>query len=116
VDVNLFEITIRAVGGLLSVYHLSGDDMFKEKALDLGERLLGAFVTDSGVPYSDVNMKKRSAHAPTWGPDSSSAEVTTIQLEFRDLSYVSGDPKFEVNKKFYFFIKKSFWFCLIKLV
>ncbi|OQV17586.1 Endoplasmic reticulum mannosyl-oligosaccharide 1,2-alpha-mannosidase [Hypsibius exemplaris] len=97
VDVNLFEITIRAVGGLLSVYHLSGDDVFKEKALDLGERLLNAFGTSTGVPYSDVNLKKRSAHAPKWGPDSSSAEVTTLQLEFRDLSYVSGDPKYEAK-------------------
>ena len=97
---NLFEITIRAVGGLLSVYHLSGDDLFKEKALDLGGRLLGAFDTPTGVPYSDVNLKKRSAHAPKWGPDSSSAEVTTIQLEFRDLTYVSGDPKYNVRIHF----------------
>lgn len=97
VDVNLFEITIRAVGGLLSTFHLSGEDIFKEKALDLGKRLIGAFSTDSGVPYSDVNLKKRTAHAPKWGPDSSSAEVTTIQLEFRDLTYVSNDPNFEVR-------------------
>lgn len=32
-DVNLFEITIRVLGGLLSAYHLTGDDLFKEKAV-----------------------------------------------------------------------------------
>lgn len=32
-DVNLFEITIRALGGLLSAYHLTNDDVFKEKAV-----------------------------------------------------------------------------------
>lgn len=32
-DVNLFEVTIRVLGGLLSSYHLSGDKMFLEKAV-----------------------------------------------------------------------------------
>lgn len=33
VDVNLFETTIRVLGGLLSAYHLTGDKMFREKAV-----------------------------------------------------------------------------------
>lgn len=33
VDVNLFESTIRILGGLLSTYHLSGDSLFLEKAV-----------------------------------------------------------------------------------
>ena len=32
-DVNLFEITIRVLGGLLSAYDLTGDKLFKEKAV-----------------------------------------------------------------------------------
>lgn len=32
-DVNLFEVTIRVLGGLLSIYHLSGDRMFLNKAV-----------------------------------------------------------------------------------
>ena len=32
-DVNLFECTIRVLGGLLSAYHLSEDDMFLHKAV-----------------------------------------------------------------------------------
>ena len=32
-DVNLFETTIRVVGGLLSTYHLSGDDIFLRRAV-----------------------------------------------------------------------------------
>lgn len=32
-DVNLFEVTIRVLGGLLSSYHLSGDKMFLDKAV-----------------------------------------------------------------------------------
>lgn len=32
-DVNLFETTIRVLGGLLSTYHLTQDEMFREKAV-----------------------------------------------------------------------------------
>lgn len=114
-DVNLFEVTIRILGGLLSVFHLSGDEMYLNKAVrklvynirfviiylkkfqaDLGDRLLPCFESDSGIPYSDINLFTRKAHAPKWSPDSSTSEVTTIQLEFRDLSRVTGDAKYEV--------------------
>lgn len=94
-DVNLFEVTIRVLGGLLAAYHLSGDILFLNKAMDLGDRMMPAFSTRSGVPYSDVNLGTRSAHSPKWGPDSSTSEVTSIQLEFRDLSRSTGQPKFE---------------------
>ncbi|KAK3757457.1 hypothetical protein RRG08_015465 [Elysia crispata] len=93
--VNLFEITIRVLGSLLSSYHLSGDEIMKEKATELGQRLLPAFNSRSKVPYSDVNLAKGHARAPRWGPDSSTAEVATLQLEFRDLSAVTGDKRFE---------------------
>lgn len=40
------QITIRVLGGLLSAYHLSGNDtMFLEKAVDLADRLMPAFDT-----------------------------------------------------------------------
>ena len=32
-DVNLFEITIRVLGGLLSAYALTGDTLYKHKAV-----------------------------------------------------------------------------------
>ncbi|XP_064649601.1 endoplasmic reticulum mannosyl-oligosaccharide 1,2-alpha-mannosidase-like [Lineus longissimus] len=90
-DVNLFEITIRVLGGLLSTYHLTGDKLFLEKATDLGNRLLPCFNKRSGVPFSDINLATGMAHAPRWGPDSSTSEVTTIQMEFKDLSHATGN-------------------------
>lgn len=63
---------------------------------DLGDRLLPCFNSPSRVPFSDVNLQTGHAHAPRWGPDSSTSEVTTIQIEFRDLSMVTGDPKYKV--------------------
>uniref|UniRef100_A0A672KUR5 alpha-1,2-Mannosidase n=1 Tax=Sinocyclocheilus grahami TaxID=75366 RepID=A0A672KUR5_SINGR len=96
VDVNLFESTIRILGGLLSTYHLTGDSLFLEKAKDIGSRLMPAFSTASKIPYSDVNIGKGTAHSPQWTSDSTVAEVTSIQLEFRDLSRLTGDPKYKL--------------------
>lgn len=59
---------------------------------------MACFETDSGIPFSDVNLFTRKAHSPKWSPDSSTSEVSTIQLEFRDLSRATGDPKYEVSK------------------
>jgi len=94
-DVNLFETTIRVLGGLLSTYHLTNDKVYLEKATDLADRLMGAFKTVSGIPYSDLNLAEARGHSPKWSPDSSTSEVTTIQLEFRDLSRCTSDEKYE---------------------
>lgn len=94
-DVNLFETTIRVLGGLLSAYHLTKDWLFIDKAVDLGDRLLPCFNTRSGIPYSDVNLQSHRSHPPRWGPDSSVSEVSTIQLEFKDLSRITGNSKYE---------------------
>ncbi|XP_029141596.1 endoplasmic reticulum mannosyl-oligosaccharide 1,2-alpha-mannosidase [Protobothrops mucrosquamatus] len=95
VDVNLFESAIRILGGLLSTYHLSGDSLFLEKAKDIGGRLMPAFNTPSKIPFSDVNIGKGTAHPPRWTSDSTVAEVTSIQLEFRELSRLTGEEKFK---------------------
>ncbi|XP_070845879.1 endoplasmic reticulum mannosyl-oligosaccharide 1,2-alpha-mannosidase [Chaetodon trifascialis] len=95
VDVNLFETTIRILGGLLSTYHLTGDQVFLEKAKDLGSRLMPAFKTPSKIPFSDVNIGKGTAHPPRWTSDSTLAEVTSIQLEFRELSRLTQEPQYQ---------------------
>uniref|UniRef100_A0A4W5QUF0 alpha-1,2-Mannosidase n=1 Tax=Hucho hucho TaxID=62062 RepID=A0A4W5QUF0_9TELE len=94
VDVNLFESTIRILGGLLSTYHLTGDTLFLDKAKDIGTRLMPAFNTPSKIPYSDVNIGKGTAHPPRWTSDSTVAEVTSIQLEFRELSRLTQDTRY----------------------
>ncbi|XP_045081660.1 endoplasmic reticulum mannosyl-oligosaccharide 1,2-alpha-mannosidase-like isoform X2 [Coregonus clupeaformis] len=95
VDVNLFESTIRILGGLLSTYHLTGDTLFLDKAKDIGTRLMPAFNTPSKIPYSDVNIGKGTAHPPRWTSDSTVAEVTSIQLEFRELSRLTQDTRYQ---------------------
>ena len=56
-DISVFETNIRYVGGLLSIYALTGDDLFREKALHVAEKLTPAFKTPTGIPYALVNMR-----------------------------------------------------------
>jgi hypothetical protein len=49
----------------------------------------------TNVPYSDINLRTKVAAVPAWGSSSSTSEVTTIQMEFGALSYLTGDSKYE---------------------
>lgn len=64
---------------------------------DLGSRLMPAFKTPSKIPFSDVNIGKGTAHPPRWTSDSTLAEVTSIQLEFRELSRLTQEPQYQVR-------------------
>lgn len=95
-EVNCFESTIRMLGGLLSAFHLIRDPTLLGKSVDLGDRLMGCYDSPSKViPYSDVNLRTKLAKAPMWSVESSLSEVSSIQLEFRDLARLIKDPKFE---------------------
>ena len=61
-DVNLFETTIRVLGGLLSTYHLSGDKIFLDKAIDLAGNndVLSNFFSTFHLIYSGWNVVKLS--------------------------------------------------------
>lgn len=47
--ISFFETVIRILGGLAAAADLSGDAALAAKAVDLGERLLPAFSTPTGV-------------------------------------------------------------------
>ncbi|KAL8808353.1 MAG: hypothetical protein Q9182_000173 [Xanthomendoza sp. 2 TL-2023] len=111
-EVNTFETTIRMLGGLLSAHYLStsfprmaplaeddqgtpGEDLYLEKATDLADRLLGAFDSESGVPYASVNLKTLKgirSHADDGA--SSTAEATSLQLEFKYLASLTGEKDY----------------------
>ncbi|KAL6708692.1 mannosyl-oligosaccharide alpha-1,2-mannosidase [Coniothyrium glycines] len=106
-DVNTFETTIRMLGGLLSAHYLQEtlpglkpensqeEDLFLEKAVDLGDRLIGAFDSPSGVPWASVVLKTgkgEASHAD--GGASSTAEATSLQLEFKYLAYLTGEEHY----------------------
>jgi len=92
-NVNLFETTIRVLGGLLGAHALSGDPVFLERARELGDRLLpGLRGYGNGVPFSDINL--RTGHGQFLGSDASTAEATSLVLEFKTLSHLTGSAKY----------------------
>ncbi|KAJ7115276.1 glycoside hydrolase [Mycena epipterygia] len=92
---NTFETTIRVLGGLLSALHLSSDDMYLRHAVDLADRMLPAFNTPSGLPLSSINLETRFGIPDPWNPHSiSTAEATTLQLEFRDLAELTSNATY----------------------
>jgi hypothetical protein len=94
--VSLFETTIRDLGGLLSAYDLSGDKVFLDKAIDLGERLFHAFDNSpSGIPYGQISPSDGKSNNVDWtGGQAILSEFTSIQIEFRYLAKVSGRTEF----------------------
>lgn len=91
--VNVFETTIRHLGGLLSAYDLSGDKRLLEKAKEFGEMLLRAFDTPNHMPITrwkpqDALKGKQEAHNVVLV-----AEIGSLSMEFTHLSQLSGDMR-----------------------
>jgi hypothetical protein len=93
--VKNFEITIRLLGGLLSSYELTHDPRLLALAKDLGQRLLPAFDSPTGMPYQFVNLRT----GKTRGAESNPAETGTLILEFGTLSKLTGDTRFYTAAK-----------------
>lgn len=92
VHANVFELTIRVLGGYLSAYELEKDQLYLDKARELADRLVKCFQTDSGFPLASYDF--HSDNCPNSFESLSTAEVATLQLEWRYLSYLTGDVKY----------------------
>ena len=87
---SFFETTIRILGGFLSTYDLTRDSLFLTKATEMGDTLLKGIHPTSKIPYPYVNF--RAGHGS--GGSISLAEIGTLQMEFKYLSYLTKDPKY----------------------
>ncbi|NBC15696.1 MAG: glycoside hydrolase family 47 [Bacteroidetes bacterium] len=88
--VKTFEITIRLLGSLLACYQMTDDERLLALADDLGTRLLPAFESPTGLPYTFVNLRTGAVREPVTNP----AEVGTLILEFGALSKLTGNPAY----------------------
>ncbi len=89
-DVQVFEITIRHLGALLTAYEMEGDPRWLRLATDLGDRLLPAFHSPTGMPFRFVNLRTGAVRDSLSNP----AEIGTLVLEFGTLSRLTGDPRY----------------------
>lgn len=90
IEVQLFEVTIRTLGALLSAWQTDGDPRFLELATDLADRLLPAFDSPTRMPYRFVNLRTGAVRDPLNNP----AEIGTLLLEFGTLSRETGDERY----------------------
>ena len=88
--VKTFEVNIRILGGLLSMYDFTGNEKVLKKAEEFAERILPAFDTPSGMPYYYVNLKTGKVKGDTI----CAAEAGSYLIEMGVLSYYTNNPKY----------------------
>ncbi|KAF2270102.1 class I alpha-mannosidase-like protein [Lojkania enalia] len=94
---NLFETTIRYLGGLLSAYDLSDGKhhILLKKAVELGDMLHVAFDTPNHLPITRWDWANGALEGEQLAPlQVLSAELGSLSLEFTRLSQLTGDPKY----------------------
>ncbi|KJR84282.1 mannosyl-oligosaccharide alpha-1,2-mannosidase [Sporothrix schenckii 1099-18] len=96
-QVNVFETTIRYLGGFLAAYDLS-DGQYPSllaKATELGDMLYLAFDTPNHVVVTRWKMNdRRKGISQTPHRSSLVSELGSLSLEFTRLSQLTGNPKY----------------------
>ncbi|SMR57466.1 unnamed protein product [Zymoseptoria tritici ST99CH_3D1] len=93
-SINVFETTIRYLGGFLSAYDLSDDKRLLDKSLELADMLYAAFDTPNRMP-----ILRWDFHAARKGEEQVAsdhvvlAEMGSLCLEFTRLSQITRDPR-----------------------
>lgn len=96
-EINVFETTIRYMGGFLSANDLSGGryPVLLEKAVELGEMLYHVFDTPNRLPILrwSPSMARRGIEQEA-SENVIVAEIGSLTLEFTRLTQVTGDPRY----------------------
>ncbi|KAF7555336.1 hypothetical protein G7Z17_g2248 [Cylindrodendrum hubeiense] len=93
--VNIFETTIRYLGGLLSAYDLSKRDVLLAKAVELGDMLYAGFNTPNRMPVDFIDFQEAKAGRGLMVEDwVVSASPGSLSMELTHLSQLTGDMKY----------------------
>ncbi len=93
--VKTFEVNIRILGGLLSMYQFTMDKNVLAQAEDFGRRMLPAFESPTGIPYYSVNLKTGAVK----GERVNVAEGGSYLFEMGILSRFTGNPVYYEKAK-----------------
>lgn len=93
--VNTFETCIRYLGGLIAAYDLSGHEVLKAKAIEVGDMLYAGFNTQKRMPVDFIGFEIAKEGSGLIVEEAVvSASPGTITLEFGRLSQITGDSKY----------------------
>ncbi|KZZ89731.1 glycoside hydrolase family 47 protein [Moelleriella libera RCEF 2490] len=92
-EINVFETTIRYLGGFLAAYDLSGDARLLRKAVQVGEMLYKAFDTPNRMPVTRWDFHAAARGKAQSASSALVAEICSLSMEFTRLSQITGDSK-----------------------
>lgn len=96
-EINVFETTIRYMGGFLAAYDVSGAKypVLLKKAKEVGELLICCFDTPNRMPIPRWNWRNYVDGQAQVAPSRALvSEIGTLSLEFTRLTQLTGDPKY----------------------
>ena len=94
-ELNVFETTIRYIGGLLAAYDLSGKEILLQKAVELGDMMYVAFDTPNRMPITRWKWQDARNGSLQEAQDAViSAEIGSLSLEFTRLSQLTRDYRY----------------------
>ncbi|KAK3690170.1 family 47 glycosyl hydrolase [Podospora appendiculata] len=111
-SVNMFEVNIRYLGGLLAAYDLSGREVLLTKATELGDLLYAGYNTKNRMPVDFIDFEgAKSGRGLLVEGSVVSASPGTLSMEMTHLSQVTGDPKYydAVSRVMDVFAKGQAW-------
>ncbi|XP_034665287.1 mannosyl-oligosaccharide alpha-1,2-mannosidase IA [Drosophila subobscura] len=82
----VFELTSRLLGSMLSLYSLTGEILYRNKALQIADKIMPAFDTPTGIPKSIINLKHGHAQS-----SNDISKFGALHLEFSYLSDITGN-------------------------
>jgi len=95
--INIFETTIRHLGGLLAAYDLTGckDKRLLDKAIQLGDMIYLTFDTEHHMPVTRWNPRSAANGEEQGAADHAIiAELASSSLEMTRLSQLTGDMRY----------------------
>jgi mannosidase alpha-like ER degradation enhancer 2 len=78
------------LGSLIASYQLTADKRLLELADDLGSRVSKAFISPTGMPYHEVNLKTGAGRGDTTTP----GEVGSLLMDLGALTMITGKPAY----------------------
>jgi len=96
-DINVFETTIRYLGGFLAAYELSEKQYpsLLNKSTELANLLMTAFDTPNRMPISRFNWRDYVKGKPQKAPSTTLlAEIGSLSLEMTKMSQLTGDMQY----------------------
>ncbi|KAF2667621.1 mannosyl-oligosaccharide 1,2-alpha-mannosidase IC [Microthyrium microscopicum] len=94
-SLNMFETTIRYLGGFLAAYDLTDckDERLLAKAVEVGDMIYASFDTPNRMPCTRWNPRK-TAEDQLPAEQGIIAEMASFSLEFTRLSQLTGDMRY----------------------